>query len=530
MSRAVDCPRAAPSVLVCLPADNGDDPRTGTLPTAVTPPHHLALRRIAPGLLAVAVASSCAVAAPPSQRPDVVASPAASSGGFAGSSRASIEPSRVPAPAPTATIATISETVVSLEPGESRDVPVTLEGATEGYLMLVAERMDELTATVDGQAFERGPAEFPIMSATIRGQSDATVTLVNEGASTMGALLTVQALTSRVLTVALDASAMAGDPVEVEVTLTEATAEDLPTMTLRPTNGTATPIELTAVGVGRWSAILHPPPGATYRVQVAVDGPRPRTEGGFVTVGVAGVSIQPGFRERVERGSDGLVSQLILTVTIESAEPVDGSLDATLVDATGAEVARAHRRTTIEAGRHDYDLVFDGTAIGGHPAPGPFRLVDVRVIGPGLTVVAQAADLGATQASDPFEFAHQPVEFDLEAFAVGTIDADGDGRFDALVVSGRVRLDAAGRYSVQGELFAGDAPITDSFAAEDLSAGWNDIEIAFDGGEILAIGVDGPFQVRNVSLTGNRRQDPNVTGFVSNATSTAAYRATSFED
>jgi hypothetical protein len=419
--------------------------------------------------------------------------------------------------------------VVSLEPGESRDVPVTLEGATEGYLMLIAERMDELSATVDGQAFERGSAEFPIMSATIRGRSDATVTLVNEGARTMGALLTVQALTSRVLTVTLDSSTMAGEPVEVEVTLTEATAEDLPTMTLRPANGAATPVELTAVGVGRWSAILRPTPGATYRVQVAVDGPRPRTEGGFVTVGVAGVSIQPGFRERIERGRDGLVSDLILTVTIESEEPVEGSLDATLVDATGAEVARSHRRTTIEAGRHEYDLVFDGTAIGGHPRPGPYRLVDVRVIGPGLTVVAEAADLGATKAPDPLDFEHPAVEFDLNAFAVRTIDADRDGRFEALVVSGRVRLDAAGRYSVQGELFAGDVRITDSFAAEDLAAGWNDIEIAFDGGEIVAIGVDGPFQVRNVSLTGNRRQDPDVTGFVSRAISTADYRASSFE-
>ena len=223
------------------------------------------------------------------------------------------------------------------------------------------------------------------------------------------------------------------------------------------------------------------------------------------------------------------MSELILTVTIESAEPVEGSLSATLVDATGAEVARAHRRTTIEAGRHDYDLVFDGTEIGGHSAPGPYHLVDVRVIGAGLTVVAQAADLGATKASDPLDFAHQAVEFDLDAFEVRTIDSDDDGRFEALVLSGRVHLDDAGRYSVQGELFAGDTRITDSFVAEDLGAGWNDIEIVFDGGEILRIGADGPFQVRNVSLTGNRRQDPNVTGFVSTATSTVDYRATSFE-
>ena len=419
---------------------------------------------------------------------------------------------------------------MSLEPGESRDVPVTLEGATEGYLMLIAERMDELTATVDGQAFEGGSAEFPIMSATIRGQSDATVTLVNDGARTMGVLLTVQALTSRVLTVTLDSSAMAGEPVEVDVTLTEATAEDIPTMTLRPEDGAATPVELTAVSVGRWRAVLHPPPGATYRVHVAVDGPRPRTTGGFVTVGVAGVTIQPGFSERIEGGSDGLVSELILTVTIESAEPVEGSLDATLVDATGAEVARSHLRTSIQAGRHEYDLVFNGTEIGARGLPGPYRLVDVRVIGQGLTIVAEAADLGATKASDPLDFEHPAVEFDLNAFAVRTIDPDRDGRFEALVVSGRVRVDAAGRYSVQGELFAGDARITDSFLAEDLAAGWNDIEIAFDGGEILALGVDGPFQVRNVSLTGNRRQDPDVTGFVSTATSTDDYRASSFED
>lgn len=515
---------------MCLPADNGADLRTGTLPTAMTPLSRQALRRSAPGLLAVAVASSCSVAAPPSQRADEVASPAAPSGALAGSSYATDQPSQAPTPAPTAAIATISETVVSLEPGESRDVPVTLEGATEGYLMVIGERMDELSATVDGQAFARGPDEFPIMSATLRGQGDAVVTLVNEGPQIMGAVLTVQALTARILTVTLDSSVMASEPVTVEVTLTEATAEDRPTMTLRPADGEATPVALTAVGVGRWEAEIRPPPGATSRVQVAVDGPRPRTAGEFVTVGVAGVSIRPGFRERLTRGPDALASDLILTVTIESQDAIEGTLVATLVDGAGAEVARSHRRTTIAAGRHDYDLVFDGMEIGAHGLPGPYRLVDVRVLGTGLTVVAEAADLGATQASDPRDFEHQAVEFDLNAFAVRTIDADRDGRFEALVVSGRVRLDAAGRYSVQGELFAGDALITDSFAAEDLGSGWNDIEIAFDGGEILAVGVDGPFQVRNVSITGNRREDPNVTGFVSTATSTVDYRAMSFED
>jgi len=424
----------------------------------------------------------------------------------------------------------IAEIVVSLAPGESRELPVTFEGATEGSVTLFAERMDELTATVDGEPFQRGSKEFPIMSARVRGREQATVMVVNTGARPMGLALTVEALTDRILTVTVDASALAGEPVEVEVTLTEATPEDHPTMTLWASDGTLTPVRLTALTVGRWKAVLQPPPGDSYRLQAAVEGPRPRRDVGFISVGAAGVTILPGFRERMIRGDDGLASELILTVTIDSESEVEGSLDATPVDAAGADVAISHRRLTIEAGRHEYDIVFDGAEIGGDRSRGPYRLMDVRVVGPGLIPVATLDDAGTTDASDPRSFSHFAVEFDLDAFAARTIDEDHDGLFEALVVSGRVHVDEAGRYSVQGGLFAGDTQVTESFAAQDLAAGWNDIEIVFSGSEIKARGLDGPFDVRHVSLTGNRRDDPAATGFVTAATSTADHAASSFED
>ena len=200
------------------------------------------------------------------------------------------------------------------------------------------------------------------------------------------------------------------------------------------------------------------------------------------------------------------------------------------MDAAGLEVATGRRQVTLAAGRHEYEISFDGGTIGRSRLAGPYRLINLRVITAGLSIATELADAGTTAAYDPLDFAHFAVEFDLTSFAARTEDADGDGRFEALVVSYRVHLDEAGRYSVQGELVAGDTHVTDSFVARDLAAGWNDVEVVFDGGEILAAGVNGPFDVRNVSLTGNRREDPEATGYLPTAMRTDSYAASSFED
>ena len=483
------------------------------------------LRHSSGAVLVAALVWGCTAATSPSpeQLSSATTSPA----------RPSAQPSldgMAPAPGATAELASIAQTVISLDPGERRDVPVDLERATEGFLMILTDRIDDLSASVDGVAIERASEPLALLSAHVQGSSTATVTLENTGQHRITVSLSVRAMTTRVLAVDVTAMAVAGEPVEVDVTLTEATPDDVPTLRLRASDDSEMTLQLTSLGNGRWRTVIQPPAGDSYRLYAAVDGPRPRSAIGYLTVGVAGITIEPGFRERVVRGHDGLVSELILSVTVEAKTQVAATIDGTLVDTAGLEVARAHRQVTLAAGRHEYEISFDGETIGRSRLPGPYRLTNLRVITAGLSIATEIADAGTTAAHDPLDFSHFAVEFDLKSFAARTEDADGDGRFEALVVSYRVHLDEAGRYSVQGELVAGDAQVTGSFVAKDLAAGWNDVEVVFDGGEILAAGVNGPFDVRDVSLTGNRRDDPEATGYLPSAMRTENYAASSFED
>lgn len=110
---------------------------------------------------------------------------------------------------------------------------------------------------------------------------------------------------------------------------------------------------------------------------------------------------------------------------------------------------------------------------------------------------------------------------------VTPIDRDGNGRFETLQVSATFAVAAAGDYAALAALQdANGRVIALARSRAAWAAGSNSLLLEFDGGEILAGGVDGPYRVVAQIVTGDGAElvadeQPLVAGL--------NYRAADFE-
>lgn len=144
-----------------------------------------------------------------------------------------------------------------------------------------------------------------------------------------------------------------------------------------------------------------------------------------------------------------------------------------------------------------------------------------------LALEAQAADLGPTAAYSSADFAHFPVRFDLAGFEDTAVDTTGDGVFDELRVTGSADVDSAGSYAINAQLRGSDGTQVAEFqTVASLVSGPNSFTLTFDGEQIAAAGLDGPFAVEDLSVYS--LTDPNAVGYLVTAHTTAAYTAAQF--
>ncbi len=97
-----------------------------------------------------------------------------------------------------------------------------------------------------------------------------------------------------------------------------------------------------------------------------------------------------------DTNGDGLYEQLVIRVGVQVTATGSYALRGSLVDAAGAdtgggEITWAFTTRTLTTGAHFLDLAFDGAAIGGHNADGPYTLTDLT-----LTHINSAAQVPPT--------------------------------------------------------------------------------------------------------------------------------------
>lgn len=124
------------------------------------------------------------------------------------------------------------------------------------------------------------------------------------------------------------------------------------------------------------------------------------------------------------------------------------------------------------------------------------------------------------------------------------VDTDGNGQYDHLVLEVEVSVVQAGSYWIWGQLsvtepaplaviYAGGV-VAESMVHPDLAVGKQIVKLVFDGTEISAGKVDGPYQLSNLRITD--AANPGPTEFMNDSLAdandvyrTAAYRQADFE-
>ena len=80
-----------------------------------------------------------------------------------------------------------------------------------------------------------------------------------------------------------------------------------------------------------------------------------------------------------DTNGDGLYEQLVIRVGVQVTATGSYVLRGSLAGADGSEITWAYITPTLTVGAHFLDLAFDGAAIGGHGADGPYTLTDLTL-------------------------------------------------------------------------------------------------------------------------------------------------------
>ncbi len=81
-----------------------------------------------------------------------------------------------------------------------------------------------------------------------------------------------------------------------------------------------------------------------------------------------------------DANGDGLYEQLVIRVGVQVTATGEAVLSGSLADADGGKITWTYVTRTLTAGAHFLDLAFDGAAIGGHSADGPYTLTDLTLM------------------------------------------------------------------------------------------------------------------------------------------------------
>lgn len=108
------------------------------------------------------------------------------------------------------------------------------------------------------------------------------------------------------------------------------------------------------------------------------------------------------------------------------------------------------------------------------------------------------------------------------------IDVNGDGLYDFLSIDAGVDVQSPGEYSLTGTLYdQKDDEVVWSIAHKNLSSGYQKMILDFDGKTIWKHGIDGPYVLKNLLLSGRNWSQNDL---VSDAYTTSKYNASQFVD
>ncbi len=394
---------------------------------------------------------------------------------------------------------------VTVPASGSLDVPLDLEGSSmAGITVLVPNA--SVSATIGGtplaateSAFGRG------LNVVVRDPTITTLHIVNGGSTPVEVQVLPSILTDRHVLIATAPWAMVGTAVPFSVLVTEPLDGDELIVRLADGSDPAVPpmgVTVTPNGPGRWTGSVTLAGAGPWTLLAQVTGERQRYAAAQITASAGHARLGDGFAERlVDSDLDTLADALVLSPELLVSQAGTYRVIGRLVTLDGHDVASAGQTAELAAGTHRVDLSFDGGRIFTVGAPGPYRLVDVQVYDEASSTGPEdrRADIGSTQGYEIDRFQHAPVVFDGTSFQSDPIDADGNGRYESIRLTGTVTVAVAGSYDLSAQLLADDGslnglPVDFASTRSLLDVGTNHFTLDFDGRAIQATGMDGPLR------------------------------------
>ena len=234
----------------------------------------------------------------------------------------------------------------------------------------------------------------------------------------------------------------------------------------------------------------------------------------------------------VDTNVDGLFERIDVNFEVDIDSP--GTYDLAAELKLGQNTLFKGTRLKLEQGLSTQSVSFSEKDIKKHlKGDGPYEIRDVRLIRNANADLTQRtrmadrrADLGFTQAYKLQQF-QRPKTVILDGFTETTQDTNGNGKFDVLNVELQVDVLQTGIYTWSGSIKALDGTTVASASNRgDLNViGLNDLSLSFDGEEIGASGLNGPYYISGFGIYG----PPKAAALKLKMGKTAGYTCDQFE-
>jgi len=222
---------------------------------------------------------------------------------------------------------------------------------------------------------------------------------------------------------------------------------------------------------------------------------------------------------------NGLYDYLAVTLELNITETADYGIVGWLNDTNGNRIALVNNYYNLTQGTHLLTLYFDGYDITYHRVNGPYSLSLILYDSIGYEIESQYG-VYYTSVYRFTEFEGYKAWFTNNYADYGT-DTDGDGLYNYLTIEVEVNITIAGNYSVDGYLYdTGGDEIAWAYNSTYLNISTQSVILNFDGISIYKHGVDGPYNLKNLSLCDANN---SYIDFVYDAYNTSAYNYTDFQ-
>ena len=224
---------------------------------------------------------------------------------------------------------------------------------------------------------------------------------------------------------------------------------------------------------------------------------------------------------------DGLYNYLTVDAGINVISAGSYTLEGWLYDVNRSEIVSAYNHTYLNVGNQTISLLFDGLQIYKQGADGPFNLGYLILLDENHTLADYRYDAYNTSIYNYTDFQVPLAEF-TGYYADYGIDTDCDGLYDYLTIDVGVSVATPGDYSVYGYLYdVNGSKIGWAIDYGSLDVGNHTMHLDFDGKTIQMHGVNGPYYLKHLVLSG---ENWTFVDSIPDACNTSAYNYTDFVD